>query len=309
MASLQINQEYIQPKHSKYSAIWKGIRHNLLTTIGFFVVAIFLILAVVGPLIVPYDYAEQNIEQRLQPPSADHIFGTDEFGRDVFSRVVMGSRSVLVIAGSGAALAVVFGLLIGLISGYLGGLLDDVIMRLMEVMMSIPGLLLAMLVLFSLGSSFYSVILVVGFMYIPVVTRVVRSVVLDIKTRAFIEAAKLRGESIRYILMREVLPNVLPHLAVEASMRFVYAIFMVASLGFLGLGVQPPTPDWGFMVSEARPYLVPLLHRKTFLRMSTIHPPPFPFVRLIQSFQWQYNTDIQLLFWKESNTGQVLDIL
>lgn len=138
MASLQINQEYIQPKHSKYSAIWKGIRHNLLTTIGFFVVAIFLILAVVGPLIVPYDYAEQNIEQRLQPPSADHIFGTDEFGRDVFSRVVMGSRSVLVIAGSGAALAVVFGLLIGLISGYLGGLLDDVIMRLMEVMMSIP---------------------------------------------------------------------------------------------------------------------------------------------------------------------------
>jgi peptide/nickel transport system permease protein len=309
LASLQINQEYIQPKHSKYSAIWKGIRHNLLTTIGFFVVAIFLILAVVGPLIVPYDYAEQNIEQRLQPPSADHIFGTDEFGRDVFSRVVMGSRSVLVIAGSGAALAVVFGLLIGLISGYLGGLLDDVIMRLMEVMMSIPGLLLAMLVLFSLGSSFYSVILVVGFMYIPVVTRVVRSVVLDIKTRAFIEAAKLRGESIRYILMREVLPNVLPHLAVEASMRFVYAIFMVASLGFLGLGVQPPTPDWGFMVSEARPYLVPLLHRKTFLRMSTIHPPPFPFVRLIQSFQWQYNTDIQLLFWKESNTGQVLDIL
>lgn len=111
-----------------------------------------------------------------------------------------------------------------------------------------------MLVLFSLGSSFYSVILVVGFMYIPVVTRVVRSVVLDIKTRAFIEAAKLRGESIRYILMREVLPNVLPHLAVEASMRFVYAIFMVASLGFLGLGVQPPTPDWGFMVSEARPF-------------------------------------------------------
>ena len=248
---LQNNQEY---RHSKLFSIWRGVRRNTLTVIGFVIVTIFLLMALVGPLVVPYSYSDQNIEQRLQPPSEDHIFGTDEFGRDVFSRIVVGSRNVCIVAGSGAALAVFLGLLLGLIAGYWGGVLDNVIMRLMEVMMAIPGLLLAMLVLFSLGSSFYSVILVVGFMYIPVVTRVVRSVVLDIKTRAFVEAAKLRGESIRYILMREILPNVLPHLAVEASMRFVYAIFMVASLGFLGLGVQPPAPDWGFMVSEARPF-------------------------------------------------------
>ena len=248
---LQNNQEY---RHSKLFSIWRGVRRNTLTVIGFVIVTIFLLMALVGPLVVPYSYSDQNIEQRLQPPSEDHIFGTDEFGRDVFSRIIVGSRNVCIVAGSGAALAVFLGLLLGLIAGYWGGVLDNVIMRLMEVMMAIPGLLLAMLVLFSLGSSFYSVILVVGFMYIPVVTRVVRSVVLDIKTRAFVEAAKLRGESIRYILMREILPNVLPHLAVEASMRFVYAIFMVASLGFLGLGVQPPAPDWGFMVSEARPF-------------------------------------------------------
>lgn len=117
------------------------------------------------------------------------------------------------------------GLILGLISGYWGGVLDDVLMRLMEVMMAIPGLLLAMLVLFSLGSSFYSVILVVGFMYIPVVTRVVRSVVLDIKTRAFVEAAKLRGESISYILLKEILPNVLPHLAVE-DLCALYMLFL-----------------------------------------------------------------------------------
>lgn len=248
---LQNNQEY---RHSKLFSIWRGVRRNTLTVIGFVIVIIFLLMALVGPLVVPYSFSDQNIEQRLQPPSEDHIFGTDEFGRDVFSRIIVGSRNVCIVAGSGAALAVFLGLLLGLIAGYWGGVLDDVVMRLMEVMMAIPGLLLAMLVLFSLGSSFYSVILVVGFMYIPVVTRVVRSVVLDIKTRAFVEAAKLRGESIRYILMREILPNVLPHLAVEASMRFVYAIFMVASLGFLGLGVQPPAPDWGFMVSEARPF-------------------------------------------------------
>lgn len=248
---LQNNQEY---RHSKLFSIWRGVRRNTLTVIGFVIVIIFLLMALVGPLVVPYSFSDQNIEQRLQPPSEDHIFGTDEFGRDVFSRIIVGSRNVCIVAGSGATLAVFLGLLLGLIAGYWGGVLDNVIMRLMEVMMAIPGLLLAMLVLFSLGSSFYSVILVVGFMYIPVVTRVVRSVVLDIKTRAFVEAAKLRGESIRYILMREILPNVLPHLAVEASMRFVYAIFMVASLGFLGLGVQPPAPDWGFMVSEARPF-------------------------------------------------------
>jgi len=232
--------------------ILKKMRRYPTAVFGIAVVLFFLIMAILGPWIAPYGYAAQNIPERLQPPSGEHIFGTDQFGRDIFSRIIVGSRDVYISAGSATAFAVFFGLSLGLFSGYKGGVLDDIVMRIMDIVMSIPTLLLAMVVLFSLGSSRLNLILVVGFLYIPIVSRVVRSVVLDVKTRQFVEAAKLRGEKSSYILFREILPNVLPHLAVEASMRFCYAIFTVASLGFLGLGVQPPAPDWGLMVSDAR---------------------------------------------------------
>jgi peptide/nickel transport system permease protein len=180
--------------------------------------------------------------------------GTDQFGRDIFSRVLVGSRDVFIVAGSGTALAVLLGLFLGLLAGYAGGLFDEGAMRFVDILLSIPPLLLAMIILGTVGPSRINVILVVGLLYIPMVARVVRSVVLDVKTREYVEAAKLRGESRNYIMFREILPNVLPSLAVEASMRFAYAIFLVASLGFLGLGVQPPSPDWGMMVGEARTF-------------------------------------------------------
>ena len=220
--------------------------------IGILIVVLFILMTVFGPLLSPYGYAQQDLENRLQPPSAQHWFGTDQFGRDIFSRILVGSRDVLTIAGSGTLLAVLAGLSIGLLSGYFGGITDETFMRLMDVLLAIPPLLLAMIILATIGPSRVNVILVVGILYIPMVARVVRSVVLDIKTREFIEAAKLRGESSSYIIFREILPNVLPPLAVEASMRFSYSIFLVASLGFLGLGVQPPSPDWGLMVGDAR---------------------------------------------------------
>ncbi len=239
-------------KRSRFIAAVRRLRRYPTTLIGFAIVFIFFVIAIFGPLLAPYAYTAQNLPDKLQPPSEEHIFGTDQFGRDVYSRILVGSRDVLSVAGSGTALAVFFGLLLGLFSGYRGGLLDELIMRAMDVILSIPPLLLAMVILFSLGPSRVNVIIVVGFLYIPMVARVVRSVVLDLKTRQFIEAARLRGENSYYILYKEILPNVLPHLAVEASMRFSYSIFLVASLGFLGLGVQPPSPDWGLMVGEAR---------------------------------------------------------
>ena len=222
------------------------------TLAGGLIVLFFLFTAIFGPLISPYGFAEQNISARLLPPSPAHPFGTDLFGRDVFSRVLIGSRDIFILSGSGTLGAVLLGTTIGLLSGYYGGLLDEALMRVMDVLLSIPALLLAMLLLATLGSSTLNVVLVVVILYIPMVSRVVRSVVLDLKTKEFVEAAKVRGESSAYIMFVEILPNALAPLVVEAAARFSYSIFLIASLGFLGLGVQPPSPDWGLMVSEGR---------------------------------------------------------
>jgi peptide/nickel transport system permease protein len=231
---------------------WKRVSKSASSVFGFLVVLFFLVMAFVGPLVAPYKYSDQILAERLQPPSTTHWFGTDALGRDIFSRILVGSRDVYLVAGSGAILAILIGLLLGLSSGYFGGALDELIMRLMDVLLAIPPLLLSMVILGTVGPSRVNVVFVVGFLYTPMVARVVRSVVLDVRTRGFVEAAKLRGESSAYVLLREILPSVLPPLAVESSMRFSYAIFLVASLGFLGLGVQPPSPDWGLMVGEAR---------------------------------------------------------
>jgi len=171
----------------------------------------------------------------------------------VFSRVVLGARDVLSLAGLGTLLAVTLGTLIGMVSGYRGGLLDEAIMRLFDSLLSLPALMLALLLLGSLGASRTSVFIVIVVAYTPIVARVVRSVTLSVRTRGYVEAARAQAESFFHILFREILPSTLPALAVEAALRFSYAIFLVSSLGFLGVGVQPPAPDWGLMVQEARP--------------------------------------------------------
>lgn len=251
---MQVTTPTIVRKPSRLATSWRRLRRYPATLLGFTIVGIFVLLAIIGPTIAPYKYSDQVLSDRLQPPSSEHILGTDQFGRDIMSRILVGTRDVFIVAGSGTLVAVLLGLALGLFSGYFGGLVDEIAMRLVDVLLAVPPLMLAMIILATLGPSRGNVILVVGFLYIPMVSRVVRSVVLDLKTRQFIEAARLRGESSVYIMAREMFPNVLPPLAVEASMRFSYAIFLVASLGFLGLGVQPPSPDWGLMVGEARNY-------------------------------------------------------
>ena len=218
------------------------------TAIGTTIFLIFLLLALFGPLIAPYGANQQIPGAARQPPSAAHWFGTDTLGRDVFSRVVLGARDVLSLAGLGTLLAVTLGTLIGLVSGYRGGLLDEAIMRLFDSLLSLPALMLALLLLGSLGASRTSVFIVIVVAYTPIVARVVRSVTLSVRTRGYVEAARAQAESFFHILFREILPSTLPALAVEAALRFSYAIFLVSSLGFLGVGVQPPAPDWGLMV-------------------------------------------------------------
>lgn len=219
---------------------------------GTIVFVIFLLLAIFGPLLAPYGSNEQIVEDARDGPSLSHWFGVDHLGRDVFSRVVLGAADIFALAGVGTLLAVVIGTSLGLLSGYRGGWFDELLMRFFDSILALPALLLALLLLGTLGPSRQSVLLVIVVVYIPIVARVVRSVVLSVKTRAYIEAARVQGESSARILFREILPAVLPALAVEAALRFSYAIFLASSLGFLGVGVQPPSPDWGLMVNEAR---------------------------------------------------------
>jgi peptide/nickel transport system permease protein len=223
-----------------------------LAFIGTLIVLMFIVLAVIGPLIAPYSFNEINREALRQPPGPGFPFGTDSLGRDVFSRVLWGAREIIVVPGVATAVAVVLGTLLGLLLGYVGGWLDDLVSRLLDTLLSIPAMLLALVMLGAIGPSAIGIIIVVALLYIPIVARVVRSAALGLRTAGFIEAAKLRGESIGYIILWELLPSVLPALTVEAALRFSYAIFLTASLGFLGLGVQPPSPDWGRMVNEAR---------------------------------------------------------
>jgi peptide/nickel transport system permease protein len=223
--------------------------------ISLIILLFWLLLSIFGPLITPYNPNRHNIAQRFQGPSLQHLCGTDRFGRDELSRIVSGSRTVFLLAASSTLLSLVVGTGVGLISGYVGGAIDETIMRFTDILMSFPSLLFAMLMLGITGPSFIGVVIVIAIVFFPRIARVVRSVVLDLKTKEFVEAAKVRGESGLYIMFVEIFPNTLGPLGVEAAVRFGYAIFTSASLGFLGLGVQPPTPDWGLMMSDAQAYI------------------------------------------------------
>jgi len=232
-----------------------GLFRRPASAFGMSVVCLFVLLAIFAPWIAPYGPTEQIYADARQAPSATHLLGTDHLGRDIFSRIVYGARSILALTGLGALLAVAAGTAFGLLAGFLGGLFDELLMRVFDSLLAIPALLLALVLLGTVGPSRASVLAVIVVVYTPVVARVVRSETLAIKTQGFVETARLQGERLPRILLREILPSVLPALSVEAALRFSYGIFLVASLGFLGVGVQPPSPDWGLMVKEARTYI------------------------------------------------------
>ena len=228
--------------------------------IGGAIVALHVFLALFGPWVVPYDpiyFDPEALETRFSAPSVEHLFGTDKFGRDVFSHVLAGARSIVWIAVGGTTLGIFLGLLVGMTSAYLGGRWDLWIMRGVDVWLAFPGLLLLLLVLdlsrktLQVDESLV-IILTLGIGMMPVNSRVIRSAALAVKPLEFVQNARLRGETFLYIIFREILPNILPVVVVEGTLRVGFALLAVSGLGFLGLGVQPPTPDWGQMISEAR---------------------------------------------------------
>lgn len=235
---------------------WARLRRNPTALIGLAIVVTYLLLALFGSWLAPYAYTEQNLSDALQPPSVRYWFGTDQFGRDILSRVIVGSRSMITLATGATALALLLGAGTGVVAAYFGGWIDEILMRVADVMLAFPALLLTLLILSTLGSAMIYLILCIGVVFAPAIARVVRSVVLELRTREFVEAARMIGSSHSRIMRREILPNLLNTFLVEAAIFFGYAILVGSGLGFLGMGVQPPSPDWGLQVNDGRNFLL-----------------------------------------------------
>lgn len=223
--------------------------------IGLLVVIFWVCCAIVWPLVVPYNPDAQDYNALLLHPSLAHLLGTDQYGRDVLSRVLAGSREVLILAPAATLIGLVGGTIVGLVTAYYRGWCDEIVMRVMDAIMAFPIVVLALLILAVLGSSRLNIILVVGIAFIPLTGRVVRSAALSVRDLDYVSAARLRGARGITIMLTEILPNITGPITVEATVRIGYAIFASASLSFLGLGMQPPSPDWGAMVNDTHLYL------------------------------------------------------
>ena len=238
---------------------WRGFRAFLgaswLNVLGVVLVGVVAIAAIFGNVIALHPPSQINLLDRLQPPSLKHLFGTDDLGRDMFSRVVAGARISLEVAAIILSLSVVFGTLVGIVAGLVGGLVDELIMRVTDLFLAFPALILAAAIAATLGPSLSHTVIALSTVYWPWYARLARGQVLSLREREFVLAARVSGAGVPRIVTRELLPNVMPIVVVQMSLDVGYAILFTSSLSFLGLGAQPPTPEWGAMMTDARGFL------------------------------------------------------
>ncbi|HYV89300.1 MAG TPA: ABC transporter permease [Candidatus Polarisedimenticolia bacterium] len=218
---------------------------------GMVIVLFWVGCALFGTHLVPYDPYSGDLLNTLGPPSADNWFGTDQLGRDVFSRVIVGARDILTIAPLATLLGTLLGTALGLMAGYFRGVIDDVLSRIIDAVNALPLIIIALLALVALGASNTTVVIVIGVIFAPIIARTVRAAVLSERELDYVGAARLRGENAFYIMFIEILPNIVPPILVETTVRLGYAIFTVATLSFLGFGIQPPSADWGLAISDS----------------------------------------------------------
>ena len=218
--------------------------------IGVVIVSFWIICALFGERLTPMDPYADDLLATLAPPSSAHWFGTDQLGRDVFSRVLIGATDILTVSLFATLLGTVMGTLLGLAIGYFGGWLDDIAGRFIEAMLALPLVIVALLALAAVGTSNFTVILVIGFVFTPLIARTVRSAVMNERGLDYVAAAHLRGDRPLIVMLVEILPNVVPLIVVEMTVRLGFAIFFVASLSFIGFGIQPPSADWGLAIAE-----------------------------------------------------------
>lgn len=244
------------PSISQFRIQWYRLRHNPLTVIGGIVLCLFLLMAIFAPLLSPYDPVAVNMGERLLPVSGEHWFGTDEVGRDIFTRVLYGTRLSL---GMGISVVVIAGLIgtcIGALAGYAGGKIEQATMRLMDMILAFPTLVLAMALTVALGPSLFNAMLAIAIVKIPVYVRLARAETLVVKEKLFVKASLTFGLSWIWILFRHIIPNVITPVIIQVTIDLGDAILLIATLGFLGLGAQPPTPEWGAMINTGWEYFL-----------------------------------------------------
>lgn len=243
-------------KPSQWKEIWRRFKKNRPAVIGLAILLAIIVLVIFAEQIIPYKQAiTQSYMERLLPPSAEHLFGTDGYGRDLFARCLHGGRISLSVGFASAAFSAVIGIIFGSIAGYYGGATDNVIMRTVDVVASIPAILMALAVVAALGASLLNLIIAVAFSRTPAIIRVVRTAVLSVGDMEYVEAARAGGTSDFRIIYKSILPNCIGPVMVQVTMSVAQNILAAATLSFLGLGINPPTPEWGSIISESKEFL------------------------------------------------------
>lgn len=233
----------------------RALLANKLAVVGLVVLGLVVVAALFGSALAPYGVNQIDVANRLQPPSADHWFGTDELGRDIFSRVLVAARVSLQVGVIAVGISLAAGVLLGLVAGYYGGRVDDVVMRLMDMLFAFPAILLAIAILAVLGPGVANAMIAIGIVYTPIFARITRASVLSVRQEVFVRAARSIGASDARILRLHILPNVTAPIIVQTSLSLAFAILSEAALSFLGLGVQPPQPSWGRMLYDGRGFI------------------------------------------------------
>lgn len=251
-------------RETEFAQVLRHLKRNRLAMAGLAVLAVFLLCALLAPFLTPYSPTATNFGRVLEAPSEDHILGTDELGRDVFARILYGSRISLAIGVISVGIGMLVGVPAGALSGFYGGKFDLFTQRIIDIMIAFPGILLAIVVVTVLGVGVENVMIATGIASIPIYTRLVRGSVLSVKKQGYVAAARALGIGNFRIIVRHVLPNCLGPIIVQSTFQFATAILWAAGLGFLGLGAQPPTPEWGAMLSKGREYIRVAHHLTTY---------------------------------------------
>lgn len=251
-------------KKSLWMDAWKRLTKNRMAMLGLAIILMLIIAAIFADYITPYGYDEQHLDKIFQFPNKEFLLGTDQNGRDILSRIIYGARISLQVGFISVAISATIGGVLGAVAGYYGDKIDNIIMRLMDVLMAIPNVLLAMVIATTLGPGLRNLMIAVGISSVPSFARIIRASILSVKEQEFVEAARLVGCSDARIIFRHLIPNVLAPIIVQVTLSMALAILSASTLSFLGLGIQPPVPEWGAMLASGRNYIMDYWHLVTF---------------------------------------------